>query len=140
MGYAEDIYLQQERALRLNVVFRVILQNRETDQYSYFVAYNNNGIFDRPVYVPRRADHHRLRQQLDRKYIMNELLRQRPDTKWIPVLVTNVHFVVYRTFYPLGQGQLPVYLLKKDSLHPLVKNQHTGKLYNIRARFAPFDA
>lgn len=129
MGYAEDIYRQQERAFRLSVVFGVILQNRQTDQYRYFVPYNNNGIFERPVYVSRRTDRHRLRQQLERKDIMNELLRQRPDTKWIPVLVTNVHFVVYSTFYPLGQGQLPLYLLKKDNLYALVKNQHTGKPY-----------
>ena len=129
MGFAEDIYRQQDRAFRLNAVFGMILQNRETGRYRYFIPYNNNGIFERPLYISRRVDLQRFRRELERKDIMTELLRNRPDTKWIPVLVTNVHFVIYSTYYPLGQGKLPDFLLKKDSLYPLVKNRHNGKLY-----------
>ena len=125
----EDIYRQQQRAFRLNLVFGTILQNRVTGRYRYFVPYNNNGIFERPLYISRRADLRRLRRELERKDILTELLRNRPDTQWIPVLVTNVHFVVTETHYPIGQGLLPEYLLKKDSLYPLIKNQHSGKLY-----------
>ncbi|MEW8119475.1 MAG: hypothetical protein AB2792_20110, partial [Candidatus Thiodiazotropha sp.] len=129
MGFAEDIYRQQDRAFRLNAVFGMILQNRETGRYRYFIPYNNNGIFERPLYISRRVDLQRFRRELERKDIMTELLRNRPDTKWIPVLVTNVHFVIYSTYYPLGQGKLPDFLLKKDSLYPLVKNRQNGKLY-----------
>jgi len=129
LGFADDIYQLQQRAFRLNLVFGVILQHRETGEYRYFVPYNNNGIFERPLYISRRADLLRFRRQLETKHILTELLRQRPDTKWIPVLVTNVHFVVYETFYPLGQGILHDYLNKMDSLYPLVKNRHTGKTY-----------
>ena len=129
MGFAVDIYRQQDRAFRLNPVFGMILQNRETGRYRYFILYNNNGIFERPLYISRRVDLQRFRRELERKDIMTKLLRNRPGTKWIPVLVTNVHFVIYSTYYPLGQGKLPDFLLKKDSLYPLVKNQHNGKLY-----------
>ncbi|MCG8047556.1 MAG: hypothetical protein N0E48_18330, partial [Candidatus Thiodiazotropha endolucinida] len=129
MDFAKDIYRRQQRAFRLNVVFGTILQHRETGRYRYFVAYNNNGIFERPLYISRRADLQRLRRDMERKDILQELLRQRPDTKWIPVLVTNVHFVVYETFYPLGQGDLPVYLVEKKSLHALVKNTENSKPY-----------
>ena len=129
MGLPEDIYRQQDRAFRLNAVFGMILQNRETGRYRYFIPYNNNGIFQRPLYISRRVDLQRFRRELERKDIMTELLRNRPDTKRIPVLVTNVHYVIYSTYYPLGQGKLPDFLLKKDSLYPLVKNRHNGKLY-----------
>ena len=129
MHFAEEVYRQQQRAFRINLVFGVILQNRETNRYRYFVPYNNNGIFERPLYISRRGDLQSLRRELERKDILTELLRQRPDTKWVPVLVTNVHFVVTETYYPLGQGLLPEYLLKKDSLYPLIKNRHSGKLY-----------
>ena len=130
MGFAEEIYRRQQRAFRLNVVFGTILQHREMGRYRYFVPYNNNGIFERPLYISKRADLQRFRRELDHKDILQELLRQRPDTRWIPALVTNVHFVVYETFYPLGRGDLRDYLLKKTkSLHPLVKNSHTGKAY-----------
>ena len=126
---AEDIYRQQQRAFRLNLVFAVILQNRVLGRYRYFVPYNNNGIFERPIYISRRVDLRRFQHEMERKDIITELLRYRPDTKWIPVLVTNVHFLVTETYYPIGQGLLPEFLLKKDSLHPLIKNRQNGKLY-----------
>ena len=129
MGYSDYVYRQQQRAFRLNLVFGVILHNRETGHYRYFVPYTNNGVFERPLYISRRGDLRRLRRQLETKDILTELLRQRPDTKWIPVLVTNARFLVTSTFYPLGQGQLPDYLMRKDSLYPLVKNQQNGKPY-----------
>ncbi|MEW8548702.1 MAG: hypothetical protein AB2693_34810, partial [Candidatus Thiodiazotropha sp.] len=130
MGYADDIYRQQQRAFRLNLMFGMILQNRETGRYRYFVPYSNNGIFDRPLYISKRVDLQRFRYEMERKDIMNEILRNRPDTQWIPVLVTNVHFLVTETYYPIGQGHhLPDYLMKKDSVFPLVKNQQTRKYY-----------
>ena len=78
---AEDINRQQQRAFRLNLVFGTILQNRETSRYRYFVPYNNNGIFERPLYISRRADLQRLRRELERKDILTELLKKRPDTQ-----------------------------------------------------------
>ena len=130
MDFAENIFQQQHHAFRLNLVFGVILRNRETGQYRYFVPYTNNGVLERALYVSRRADLERLRIQLQQKDITTELLRNRPDTKWIPVLVTNVRFPIWSTYYPIGQGQLPDFLLKKDSLYHLVRNRHTGKLYD----------
>lgn len=129
MRYAEDIYHEEQRAFRLNLVFSTILQHRETGEYRFFVPYNNNGIFVRPLYVSRRIDLERLRLRLRHKDILIDLLRNRPDTKWIPVLVTNGHYTIYSTVNPLGNGDLPDYLLNKDSIYPLVKNQHTRKLY-----------
>lgn len=129
MRYAEEIYRREQRAFRANLVFGVILRNRENGQHRYFVPYNNNAILERPLFVSRRTDLRRLRLQLERMDITNELLRNRPDTKWIPVLVTNVHFTVYSTYYPLGQGIVPDYLLKKESIYPLVKSQKTGRAY-----------
>ncbi|MES9993656.1 MAG: C2H2-type zinc finger protein, partial [Candidatus Thiodiazotropha sp.] len=130
MDFADTVFQQQHHAFRLNLVFGVILRNRETGQYRYFIPYTNNGVLERALYVSRRADLERLRVQLQQKDITTELLRNRPDTKWIPVLVTNVRFPVWSTHYPIGQGRLPDYLLKKDSLYPLVKNRQTGKLYD----------
>lgn len=79
--------------------------------YRYFVPYSNNGIFERLLYVPRQRDLGRLRLRLQHRDILGELLRHRPDIKWIPVLVTNVHFTT------LGNGDLPDFLLRKDSVY-----------------------
>ena len=111
IGFADNIYNREQRAFHLNIVFGVILQHRETGQYRYFVPYNNNGIFECPFYVSKRADLNRLRLRLRRLEIVEELLRHRPDTKWMPVLMTNVHYIIFNTNYPIGQGQLPDYLL-----------------------------
>ena len=129
MRLAEDVYQRQERAFRLNLVFGVILQNRETGRYRYFVPYTNSGIFERPIFISKRTDLQRLRHELERRDMLTELLRQRPDTKWIPVLVTNIHFLVTETYYPLGQGVLPDYLMLKDSLYSLTKSRQTLKSY-----------
>ena len=37
MGYSDYVYRQQQRAFRLNLIFGVILHNRETGHYRYFV-------------------------------------------------------------------------------------------------------
>ena len=107
MGFADNIYNREQRAFHLNIVFGVILQHRETGQYRYFVPYNNNGIFERPFYLSKWANLNRLRLRLRRLEIVEELLRHRPNTKWLPVLMTNVHYIVFNTNYSIGQGQLP---------------------------------
>ena len=123
MEQALRVYEQQQRAFRLNTIFGVILRKRETGQYRYCVPYSNNGILDRPLYLSRWTDLHKLRLIIQRMDIKNELLRQRPDTKWIPGFVTNLHFFVYKTSYHVGTGGLPEYLLWKNSLYPLVVNR-----------------
>ena len=128
MGFASDIYAREQQAFCLNIMFGTILQHRETGQYQYFVPYNNNGIFEHPFYISKRADLNRLYLRLRTMDILGELLRPRPNTKFIPVLVTNVHFTVFSTNYPLGQKAFIHWLRIKTP----VKNTQTI--------FVPFDA
>ena len=67
MDFADGIYRRQQRAFRLNLVFGVILQHRETGRYRYFVPYSNSGVFERPIFISRRGDLQRLRHQLRAK-------------------------------------------------------------------------
>ena len=98
-------------------------------QYRYFTPFTNNTILESPAVVSRRADLKRLNLRLSKMDLISELLRSRPYTKWVPVLVTNVHFYTYSTHYPVGTGDLPDYLIKNDGLYPLVINQQNGKAY-----------
>jgi hypothetical protein len=130
MRFSEEIYRRQQHAFRINLTFGVILRNRETGEYRYFIPLTNKTAMENPVYISKSTDLRRLRLRLSRLDLTTELLRNRPDTKWIPVLITNVLFFVYSTHYPVGTGVvLPDYLLRKDSLYPLVKNRNTGKAY-----------
>lgn len=56
-------------------------------------------------------------------------MKQRPDTKWKPFLVTNALFVIDTTNYTLGKGEtsLPDYIKDKNSIHALVKDDKHSK-------------
>ena len=85
MTQANDIYDRQNSAFRLNLEFGLILLNTETGEYTYFVPYSNEALFERPIYISRRRDLQRLRLRLQRLNITDFMLRQRPNTKWKPV-------------------------------------------------------
>ena len=128
MEYTNNIYDMQQSALRLNLEFRLILMNTETGAYRYFVPYSNEALFDRPIYVSKRQDLHRLR--LQRLNITDFILRQRPSTKWKPVLVTYVIFIVFHLNYPLGgvNIKLPDYVKSSKSIIALDRSRE-GKFY-----------
>jgi len=124
------IYQEQQQAFKLNFSFGVILQNRDTGEYRYFRPYANTAVLDVPMTISSRSDLQRLYDRLRRMDVFTELLRIRPDTKWIPVLVTNVRCEVYHTHYPLGVGRLPDYVRNNSALHSLDVDRHTGKPYH----------
>ncbi|KAJ8311823.1 LOW QUALITY PROTEIN: hypothetical protein KUTeg_010636 [Tegillarca granosa] len=112
MQFTEDISRREQHVFRLNLVFGVILQHRETLSYKYVRPYNNYTVLDTPIYISKTEDLRKL---------------NRPDTKSIPVLLTNVVFTIYSTHYPLGIGIVPDYLRNHHAIVPL---EHTGQNYN----------
>ena len=130
MTQANDIYDRQNSAFRLNLEFGLILLNTETGEYRYFVPYSNEALFERPIYISRRRDLQRLRLRLQRLNITDFMLRQRPNTKWKPVLVTNARLIVYHLDYPLGvvHVELPDYIKNSKAIIALDKT-FKGKYY-----------
>ena len=124
MEHAEQIYDRQGHAFRLNLEFGLILRHTDTGEYRYFRAFHNESLFERPVYISRRKDLNRLRLRLQRFNVTDYILRQRPDTKWKPYLVTNVRFVLYHLNYPLGHAgiELPEYIRNSKSIVGLDKS------------------
>ena len=102
MQLANQVYDRQNSAFRFNMEFGLILVNTQTEEYRYFTPYSNESLFERPLYISRRQDLHRLRLRLQRLNITDFILRQRPDTKWKPVLITNFRFIVNSLDYSLG--------------------------------------
>ena len=130
MTHANEVYDRQQSAFRINLEFGLILVNTDSGEYRYFTPYANESLFDRPIYVSRRQDLHRLRLRLERLNITDFILRQRPDTKWKPVLVTNVRFTVYSLNYPLGTVnlKLPDHVKNSKAIIALDKTSE-GKFY-----------
>ena len=131
MESMEEIYDRQQHAFRLNLNFGLILVNTETGEYRYFRPFSNQSLFQRPIYVSRRHDLSKLRKRLERFNIVDYILQQRPDTKWKPVLVTNVHFHLFHLNYLLGAPlQLPEYITANSCIVTLDRRRYDGQLYN----------
>ena len=130
MSRAYQMYDEQGTSFRLNIEFGLILLNTETEEYIYFTPYSNESLFERPIYISRRQDLHRLRLRLQRLNITDFILRQRTNTKWKPVLVTNFRFIVYSLDYPLGgvYVNLPDHVKNSKSIIALDKTSE-GKFY-----------
>ena len=80
--------------------------------------------------ISNRNDLNQLQLRLQGMDIATYALKQRHDTKFKPVMVTNIVYSVYRTSFPLGISQgLPDYLTGNQNLITLEKNPNTGTLY-----------
>ncbi|KAJ8311210.1 hypothetical protein KUTeg_011238 [Tegillarca granosa] len=135
--FAGEIYYREQHVFKLNLSFGMILQHRETGQYRYFTPYRNNSAFDSPINISRCTDLRRFYLRLRPLDILDQLLRNRPDTKWIPVLITNVEFYITGTNYPLGRGDLPDYLLHNKQLISINKKSTKWEGHEIRCIDGP---
>jgi hypothetical protein len=124
MTWAQDIYEQQQCAIRLNLEFGLILRHTETGEYRYFKLFSNETLFQRPIYVSRRRDLNRLKLRLQRFNVTDFILRQRSNTQWKPYLITNVRLCLYHLNYTLDRGGVtfPDYITNTRSIVSLDNN------------------
>ena len=77
--------------------------------------------------MSRRQDLTKLKKRLERFNVVDYILKQRPDTKWKPLLITNVHFSLFHLNYLLGAPiELPTHIKSSKSIVSLVKDQSSG--------------
>ncbi|XP_060570376.1 uncharacterized protein LOC132728723 [Ruditapes philippinarum] len=127
----EFIFEHSAHSFKVNLSFGLILQNVETGIYRYFVPYYTDGLFLFPQLISNRNDIEKLRKRLSELDISNYFQKQRPNSKWKPVFVTNVLYHVHKTSFPLGMSQpLPDYIVKSKSIISFVKNPNTKQLYD----------
>jgi uncharacterized C2H2 Zn-finger protein len=92
MSHVNEIYNNQSQSFKINMSFGVILQNSETNEYRYFKAYSNDGIFTLPISISNRTDLENFRTRLSEIDVTDRVNKNRPNTKWKLVLVTNVRY------------------------------------------------
>ena len=100
MSHIDEIYEDNQNCFKLNISFGILLRHMETGSIRYFVPYHNETLFPVPINNRKRTDLERIRLRLSRLDISEYVRRQRPNTKWRPVLVTNVVYEIYNTSYP----------------------------------------
>ncbi len=101
MEKIQYVFDNRGNAFRLNLSFGIILQNTETDELVYYRPYSNALVFERAMYVSRRADLRRVKRRMVNLDILQYMLNQRPNTKYAPVLITNVRVWIWDLDYPL---------------------------------------
>ena len=105
------IYNQQETSFRINLSVGLILQNSETGRYRFFRTHQNGSVFQRPLGISNREALEHVRAHMETLNLPDYLLRQRDDTKSVPVLLVNVVWFMTKTGYPLGAPtDLPDYI------------------------------
>ena len=130
MDQLEDIYEDNDLCFKINASIGLILRHVELGTYRYFVPYHNESLFSVPLYVRIRRGLEKVRSRLLQLDVADYATRQRPNTKWKPVMVTNIVYQVYKTSYPLGLTTgLPDFVAKSKSIVSFERNPNTQKLY-----------
>jgi hypothetical protein len=128
------IFRQQTTAIKINLSFVFILRNVETGQLRYYhSSQNNSRFFDVPHLIRTEEDLERFLEELSRHDMLEYIRQQRPDTKWVVHLLTNVTFYVNKLFdHPIGaRVVLPDHILKNKAVVALVGGSHGAYTDNL---------
>ena len=111
--------------------FGFILHNTETAALQYHhPSANNNLVLEQPFLISNQADLDRLYEQVNNIDFLEWIRQQRPNSKWVVDLVTNVAFVWKIRDHPIGRGKyLPGYVVGNMGITPLDRNIQRGKPY-----------
>jgi hypothetical protein len=125
---AREIYDRENQVIKLNMMFGIILKNRETNEYRFFKPYKNTEVFTNSLQIADATDLGSFSGKVSALNFNDYILAQRPNSKWIPVLVTQVRYWVNKKNFPMGGiVNLPSYIKDKKSLISLTSD-HKGKI------------
>ena len=130
MAFVNAIYARQTTAFKLNLAFGYILRHMETGAVRYFRPFEHEGVLDNYIYISRRLDLARLEKKLRNLNLLEMLLMQRQNTKWVIEILTNVRFTVSKIKFLLGNSDaaVPQYT-KNRAIYSLVSDKLAGKMY-----------
>ena len=126
----KEIYHHQNHAFKINLSFSFILQHRETLEYHYFYASNNEQLLKSPRLIRNQRDLENLLNHLAVKDFPSLLKEQRPNTKWVIERIVNLRIHLVMTTYPLGKPpHLPDYIKNNPHIIGLEKDEHHNYRY-----------
>lgn len=93
-----------KNAFRINLSFSFVMRSVDNTEprLIYFYAHNNNSTFENGFYVSSRQDLNALIKKLTRMDLHDFVFRARPNSKYLPIVVTTVRYRVHISAYPLG--------------------------------------
>ena len=133
------IFADQTTVFKVNLSFGFILRNTETGALQYHhPSANNNLVLEQPFLVSNREDLERAIGEISNIDFLEWIRQQRPNSKWVVDLVTNITWFVWKLRDNLiGRGShLPGYIAENHGIAPLDRNRQTGKLYQDNLCFS----
>ena len=124
-----DVFEKQKTAFKVNATFGFVLKNNETGELRYHYSSSNTRVLTAPFLIQNRLD---LISFLN-KFLLQDPLEyarlQRPNSKWVVDLVTNLTLYIYRIpDHPIGTNivGLPNYILQNPAIISLMNdpNKH----------------
>ena len=94
--YLSVIRGEHKNGYKINAAFWFILKNLDTQELKFFHPSNNNTIFELPKRVLDDQDYKNLREDLERRDVVEYANTQRPGTKWRVVKIVCMRFDVYK--------------------------------------------
>ena len=116
-----DVFQQHGDSIKLNISQGYILQNTDTNVYSFFYPGGNETLLPQPIGISTYEN-----VMLKNQDFLQHVHLQRPNTKYRVVHITNVLYTTYNRGHVIGSDEivLPSYILKKKSIISLVKSSN----------------
>ena len=94
-------------------------------------------MLEQPFLVSNQDDLERLYDQISSIDFLEWVRQQRPNSKWVVDVVTNVTWFVSKIRdHPIGRGKyLPGYMVDNMGIEPLESDANTGKPYEVHLCF-----
>ena len=109
----EDIFTDQNLSFKVNLSLGMILRNIENGEYRYFASQTNETLFPSLFLIGSRKYLRIFQNKLRHLDPLEYTNNLRPNSKWRPFMITNVHLDVSPTDFPFGKGVLPDYVKQK---------------------------
>ena len=120
--------LNNTESFKLNVSMGFILMHRETEEYRFSAPHNNNAFFKKPIRIDCPSSWREVYSQMDEESLTAYVTQYRENTKWIPLMMTNVDIHLFYLGVSMGAGELPQFIKTHNCIIGLDKDRH-GSLY-----------
>jgi len=136
--FLDQILADQSTVFKLNLSFGFVLRNIETGDLQYYHASaNNHRVFNEPFLIGNVRGIEQVVNDIHDLDIAEWVKQQRPNSKWIVDVVTNVCFYVTKLRgHPIGRsGILPTYIVNNKAVYVLDCDKNTGNPYHDQLCF-----
>ena len=135
------MFQSQTSRFKINVSFGFILCNIKNGELCYCHSSHNLGCtLEAPHLISNQEDFEAFLEAIIEEDILEWARKQRPNTKWIVVFVTNATFYVnHLPDYSIGclKIELPEYIKQNKAIIELVKDKHGKLCYQDNLCFFP---